>query len=121
WPLRVCTVARSDTPASSSYSSSRSTPASRNDDEHRCDLVCFEKGSSRQNPQVLRENPVVMDPSSALRPHQKMNFSANCIIRGPPALLLMTPNVFALLNVVPGFPRRRLFVTLNASTRNSNV
>jgi hypothetical protein len=47
---------------------------------------------------------------------QNAYFSANCRILGPPALDVMMPNVLVLLDLVPGLPRRRLFVTLNAPT-----
>src|SRR5215475_8206274 len=68
---------------------------------------------------------------------QNTYFKANCTILAPPELLdvalaaaqpvalalaaeqRILPNVFGLLRNIPGFPGRRLFVTLNASARTS--
>src|SRR5262245_16397142 len=49
---------------------------------------------------------------------QKMYFRANCIMRGPPLLLVILPN-WPPLRLTTGLPSRRLLVTLNASARNS--
>ena len=56
--------------------------------------------------------------SSPLEADQKTYFSANCMILGPPLLLVIFPNC-PPLKVTLGLPRRRLLVTLNASARNS--